>query len=176
MRFSKNERNKASKTIRASLKKNNTLPSFVTMKDIDKGKKHDLSQKQYAGLFEARNVFWKNHSRQPNYVTLASTSNNPLVSLRQKYPMSCCACSMAMATQLLYDYKTEDQCIKALGTDKYGKGTAPSQLISGAKKLGYTVKQIPRNRDAVKNALKHNMPVIMHILTKPAKCLGFLKD
>ena len=33
MRFSKSELNKASKTIRASLRKNNTLPTFITMKE-----------------------------------------------------------------------------------------------------------------------------------------------
>ena len=47
--------NKMAKTIRASLKKNNTLPSFVSAKDMD-GKKHDLSKKQYAGLFENENT------------------------------------------------------------------------------------------------------------------------
>lgn len=168
--------NKASKEIRASLRKNNTLPTFISMKDMDTGKKHDISKPQYAGLFEAQNVFWKNHSRQPNYTSLVSTANNPLISLRQHYKMSCCPTSLAMATQLLYDYKTENECINALGTQKYTTGTSPSMLINGAKKIGYTVKQIPRNRDAVKNALKLNMPVIMHIQTKPAKCLGFLKD
>ena len=176
VRFSKDEMNKASKTIRASLKKNNTLPSFVTMKEMDTGKKKDISKKQYAGLFEANNVFLRNNGRFPNYVTLVSTANNPLVALTQHYKMSCCPTSLAMASQMLYNTKTEEQCIKALGTKVNTTGTSPSMLIDGAKNVGMKVKRIPRNKDAVKNSLAKNMPVIMHIQTKPAKCLNFLKD
>lgn len=172
MKFSKDTMNKMAKTIRASLKKNNTLPSFVSAKDMD-GKKHDLSKKQYAGLFEAQYVFWKNNNRQPNYTSLVSTANNPLVLLTQHYKMSCCPTSLAMASMMLYNYKTEKQCIKALGTDVKVKGTAPSQLINGAKNVGMKVTVIPRNKDSVKNSLKLNRPVIAHIDTSKAKCLGF---
>lgn len=55
MKFSKDTMNKMAKTIRASLRKNNTLPSFVTAKDMT-GKKHDLNKKTYAGLSFYRNT------------------------------------------------------------------------------------------------------------------------
>ena len=164
--------NKASKTIRASLKKNNTLPSFVTMKDMD-NKKHDMSTKEYAGLFESENVFRIRESRQPNYVTFHSTANNPLVMDYQSYKMSCCPQSLSMASQLLYNYKSENECIKALGTDKYGSGTAPSQLTSNIHKIGMKASVIPRNKVSVSNSIKLHRPVIAHIDTSKASCLGY---
>ena len=167
--------NAAAKTIRASLKKNNTLPSFVTMKDMA-GKKHDMSKKQYSGLFEAENKFRIKNGRQPNYVTYVSTANNPLVLDYQSYKMSCCPTSLSMASQLLYNYKSENKCIKALGTKKTTTGTSPSQLVNNAPQLGFKVKQIPRNKDAVANSIKLHKPVIMHIQTKPAKCLDYTGD
>ena len=176
MRFSKNEMNKASKTIRASLKKNNTLPSFVKMTDMD-NKKHDMSTKQYSGLFEAQYVFWIKNNRQPNYTTFHSTASNCLVQDYQSWSMSCCPTSLSMASQLLYNYHTEDQCIKALGTSKTGTGTSPSQLINNAPKIGFKVTQLPRNKSAVQNSLRLSRPVIMHIQTKPTKnCLGYQGD
>ena len=174
-KFSKTVMNAAAKTIRSSLKKNNVLPNFVTMKDMD-GKKHELSRKQYAGLFESENVFRIKNNRQPNYVTMKSNANNPLVIDYQSYKMSCCPTSLSMVSQLLYNYHSEDECIKALGTQKNTTGTAPSQLLNNAHKVGFKVQQIPRNKTAVANSTKLNKPVIMHIQTKPAKCLDYSGD
>ena len=175
MKFSKETMNAIAKTVRASLKKNNTYPSHVTAKDMD-GKKHDLSTKQIHGLFEAQYIFWIKNGRQPNYVTYHSTANNPLALDYQSYKMSCCPTSLSMASQLLYNYKSENKCIKELGTQKTTTGTSPSQLINNAPKLGFKVSTLPRNKASVKNSLKLHRPVIMHIQTKPAKCLGYTGD
>ena len=164
--------NKMAKTIRASLRKNNTLPSFVTAKDMN-AKKHDLSKKQYAGLFENENVFRLAHGRQPNFVTYKNTANNPLVFKHQSYSHSCCCASLCMASMMLYNYKSENKCIKELGTKKTTTGTAPSQLVNNIGKLGMVAKVIPRNKNSVANSIKLNRPVIAHIDSSKAKCLNY---
>ena len=172
VRFSKQEMNKAKNTIQKSIKKNNKLPTFVTMTDMDKNKKYELSQKEYAGLFEAQNIFWLKKGRQPNYITKNATANNPLVLDYQDSKMSCACASTNMAIQMLYGYIDEKTICKAFGTDK-NKGTAPSQIINNAHKLGLKIQQIPRNRQAVQNCLKLQKPVIAHIDTIKANCLGY---
>lgn len=168
--------NKASKEIRASLRKNNTLPTFITMKDMDNGKKQDMGTKQYAGLFESENVFRIKKGRQPNYTTFHSTANNPLVQDYQNWKMSCCPTSLSMASQILYNYKSESECIKALGTDKTGSGTSPSQLTNNISKVGMKASIIPRNKASVTNSIKLNRPVIAHIDTIKASCLGYARN
>ena len=167
---------KASKTIQKSIKENKGLPSNVSMKD-DAGKTHKLSQKEYAGLFEARNVFILKHGRVPNYVTLNSIANNPLTIDYQDKITTCGPTSLSMASQMLYGYTSEQSFEKACKTG--ANGTSPANLIAGAKKLGYKVLQIGRNSGAVKNNLKLGKPVLAHIetggKTKPA-CLGYVNN
>lgn len=172
--FSKEEMKKASKTIRNSIKKGKGLPISVTMKS-QKGQNIKLSKKQYNGLFEAQNVFIRKNGRYPNYVTLNTTANNPLVIDYQDNPYSCCPTSFSMGIMMLYDYIPESKCAKVLGTVK-GSGTSPSDLLANAPKLGYKVSVIKRNYDAVKKCLDKGFPVISHIQTKNAKCLGFTND
>lgn len=176
MRFSKEEMNKASKEIRASLRKNNTLPTFITMKDMDTGKKHDISKPQYAGLFENENTFILSRGRRPNYVTYKNTANNPLVFKAQSYSHSCACASLCMCSMMLYNYKSENQCIEALGTKKTTTGTAPSMLMNNIHKLDMKASIIPRNRQAVKNSLIKNMPIIAHIDSSKATCLNYSKN
>jgi hypothetical protein len=80
-----------------------------------------------------------------------------------------------MATMCLYGYQTEKTCAKECGTI-IGSGTTPDKLIKGAKKLGYTVKPIGRNYNSVLKSLQKGKPVIAHIQTKPATCLGYNGD
>lgn len=176
MRFSKDEMNKASKTIRNSLRKNNIAPSFVTMKDMDTNKKHDLSKKQYAGLFENENTFRINHNRQPNFVTYKNTANNPLVFKHQSYSHSCCPTALSMCSMMLYNYKSEAKCIKELETKKTTTGTPPSNLLNFIGRLGMKATIIPRNKQSVSNSLKLIKPVLWHIDSCKASCLNYSKD
>lgn len=176
MRFSKDEMNKTAKTIRASLRKNNTLPSFVTMKEMDTGKKKDISKKQYAGLFENNNVFILSHGRSPNYVTYKNTANNPLVFRHQSWSHSCCCASLCMASMMLYNYKSESKCCKELETKKTTSGTPPSNLINYIGRLGMKASIIPRNKQSVQNSLLKNRPVIAHIDSSKASCLNYSKE
>ena len=172
--FSKKEMKKASNAIRKYMKEGKGLPRVVEMKDMN-GKVHKLNKSQYNGLFEAQNVFIRRHGRYPNYVTLNSTANNPLVMDYQDNGYTCGPTSFSMATQMLYDYISESKCAKVLNC-VYGSGTDPSSLVANAPKLGYTVTKIGRNFASVKQSLNKGWPVIAHIQTKPAKCLGFLND
>lgn len=77
-KFLKSEMSKASKTLRKSIKDGKGLPKSIKMTDSN-GKTHTVEKKYYNGLFEAQNVFIMKNGRYPNYVTLNSTANNPLV-------------------------------------------------------------------------------------------------
>lgn len=164
----------AAKTLRKNIKDGKGYLSYLTMKDMA-GKSHKLTKAQYMGLFEAQNVFIMKNGRYPNYVTLNSTANNPLVMDYQDNGYTCGPTSLSMAIQMLFSYKSEKTCAKECGT-VIGSGTAPDQLIKGAKKLGYKLTKISRNKTAVKSALSKGEPVIAHIQTKPATCLGYVGD
>ncbi len=176
-RFSKNEMNKASKKIVESIKAGKGLPRIVEMKEMDKSKTIRVDKSHYNGLFEAQNVFIRGHGRLPNYVTMNSTANNPLVMDYQDNGLTCGPTSLSMAIQMLYGWKTEKECAKACRTGS--SGTSPDNLIAGAKSLGYTVTKIKRNFAGVKQALNKGYPVIAHIetggKTKP-KCLGYVNN
>lgn len=174
MKFSKTEMAKAAKTLRKNIKDGKGYLSYLTMTDMN-GKKHKLTKAEYMGLFEAQNVFIMKNGRYPNYVTLNSTANNPLVMDYQDNGYTCGPTSLSMAIQMLFSYKSEKTCAKECGT-VIGSGTAPDQLINGAKKLGYKLTKISRNKTAVKSALSKGEPVIAHIQTKPATCLGYVGD
>lgn len=174
MKFSKTEMANAAKTLRKNIKNGKGYLSYLTMKDMN-GKSHKLTKAQYMGLFEAQNVFIMKNGRYPNYTTLNSIANNPLVMDYQDNGYTCGPTSLSMAIQLLFSYKSEKTCAKECGT-VIGSGTTPDKLINGAKKLGYKLTKISRNKTAVKSALTKANPVIAHIQTKPATCLGYVGD
>ena len=173
MKFSKTEMSNASKTLRKNIKAGKGYLSYLTMKDMT-GKTHKLTKAEYMGLFESQNVFIMKNGRYPNYVTLNSTANNPLVMDYQDKNTTCGPTSLSMAIQLLFGYVSEKKCATACHTGS--SGTDPSNLIAGAKSLGYKVTKISRNKTAVKNALSKAEPVIAHIQTRPASCLGYTGD
>lgn len=172
--FSKNEMAKATKTIQKNLKAGKGVPSAILMKARESGKQVKVDKKHLAGLFEGRNVFIMKNGRYPNYSTLNSTANNPLVMNYQDNGWNCCPTSLNMCIQMLYGWKSESECAKVLGTTR--EGTAPDDLVANAPKLGYKVKVIGRNHSSVKKSIDKGFPVLTHIQTKKAKCLGFIND
>lgn len=174
-RFSKAVMQSAAKTINNSLKKGNGYPTSITLKDMDKKKDHKLSKKQYMGLYEAQNVFLLKNGRYPNYTTLVSTASNPLVMDYQNNGYTCGPTSLSMASQLLFNYVSESKCASTLGT-VIGSGTDPSKLVANAPKLGFTVTKITRNLASVKKSINKGFPVIAHIDTIKAPCLGYTKN
>lgn len=172
--FSKNVMQATAKSINKNLKDGKGYPSTVSMKDTD-GKTHKLTKKQYMGLYEAQNIFIIKHGRYPNYTTLYSTANNPLALDYQDNAYNCCPTSLSMASQMLFNYQSESTCAKILGTVK-GSGTDPAKLIANAPKLGFKATVISRNYNSVKSCLDKEYPVIAHIQTKPATCLGYTGD
>lgn len=176
-RFNKNNMNKTKKTIINSLKKNKTLPKTVKMVEMDNNKTITINKAQYMGLYEAQNLFTKNNGRQPNYVTLNHTANNPVILMHQPNGYTCCPTSLQMCIQYLFEFKSINEISKALQTNT--NGTTPNNLINGAKKLGYKATIIPRTYQAVKEALDNGYPVIAHIQTsgstKP-ECLGYINN
>ena len=174
VKFSKKEMSATAKTLRKNIKNGKGYKSYVNMVDMNK-KTHKLSKAQYMGLYEAQNVFIMKNGRYPNYVTLNSTANNPLVMNYQDNGYTCGPTSLSMAIQMLFGYVSEKKCATACGT-VIGSGTSPDKLIAGAKSLGYKLTKISRNKTAVKSALSKAEPVIAHIQTKPASCLGYTGD
>ena len=173
MRFNKNEMQASAKALRKSIKNGKGYLSYLAMVDMD-NHPHKLTKAQYMGLFEAQNVFIMKNGRYPNYVTLNSTANNPLVMDYQDKNTTCGPTSLSMAIQMLFGYVSEKKCATACHTGS--TGTAPDNLIAGAKSLGYKLTKISRNKTAVKSALSKAEPVIAHIQTKPAHCLGYVGD
>lgn len=174
MKFSKDEMKKAGKMIRKSIKEGRGHPTELILENMD-GKLVNVSKAYYNGLFEAQNIFIRNHGRKPNYVTLNSKASNPLVLDYQDNAYNCCPTSFSMATQMLYDNISESKCARTLNT-KIGTGTDPSDLIKNAGKLGYKALPIKRNYKTVKSCLDKGFPVIAHIQTRPATCLGYYGD
>ena len=177
IRFSKAVMNATAKIINKSLKDGKGYPSSVTMKDMD-GKTHKLDKAHYMGLYEAQNVFLIKNGRYPNYTSLNSTSSNSLVIDYQNNGYTCCPTSLSMASQLLFNYKSEQTCAKTLGT-VIGSGTSPDKLIANAPKLGFKAIQMSRSYSNVKKSIDKGYPVIIHYetggATKP-KCTGFTNN
>lgn len=118
--------------------------------------------------------FFAKHGREPNYLTLNNTATYPMILNYQDDKYSCCPASLQMALMFLFDYKYESYLKKTLGTTT--NGTSPEKLVTGAKKLGYKVTRINRDFRLVKKALNEYKPVLIHLQTKPAKCLNYLND
>ena len=96
MRFSKNEMQASAKALRKNIKNGKGYPAYHSMVDMD-NHPHKLTKAQYMGLFEAQNVFIMKNGRYPNYVTLNSTANNPLVMDYQDNGYTCGPTSLSMA-------------------------------------------------------------------------------
>ena len=170
-RYNKPEYTDARKRIRKFIKENHRLPKYCKFKNTN-NRIDRLTRKEYCGLFQGYMQFYLKHGREPNYLTLNTTSSFPLVINYQDDKYSCGPTSLQMCMQFLFDYKYESYVKKTLGTNK--NGTTPAQLINGAKKLGYKVTPIPREFKAVKKALDQYKPVIMQIETKSAgSCLDY---
>ena len=173
IRINKTEYTDAKKRIRSFIKDHHRLPNYVTFK-TQTGKKVNLKHDEYCGLFQGYMQFYQKHGREPNYLTLNNKASTPMILNYQDDKYSCCPASLQMALMFLFDYKYESYIKKTLGTTT--NGTSPDKLISGAKKLGYKVTRIDREFKQVKKALDTYKPVLMHIQTKPAKCLDYIND
>ena len=171
IRVNKKEYTDARKRIRKFIKEHHRLPKHCNFKN-DTGKIDNLTRREYCGLFQGYMQFYLKHGREPNYLTLNSEATYPLVINYQDDKYSCGVASLQMCLQFLFDYKYESYIKKTLGTNK--NGTTPTQLIEGAKKLGYKVTPIPREFKEVKKALDNYCPVILQIETKSAgNCLSY---
>ena len=173
IRINKPEYTDARKRIRSFIKDHHRLPNYVTFK-TQTGKRVNLKHDEYCGLFQGYMQFYQKHGREPNYLTLNNKASLPLILNYQDDKYSCCPASLQMALMFLFDYKYESYIKKTLGTTT--NGTSPDKLITGAKKLGYKVTRIDREFKQVKKALDQYKPVMMHIQTKPTKCLSYIND
>ena len=96
---------------------------------------------------------------------------NPIRIKYQPNSYTCGPTSLSMCSQILGDEKSINAFSNACYTD--GSGTSPSNLISGARKLGFKVTPIGRSYSAVKNAIDNGKPVIAHVMTITMSCLGW---
>ena len=174
-RFSKNELTSKAKLIRASIKRGDGLPKQMNFKDMS-NITHYLKRVEWLGLYQQRNIFTLKNGREPNYVTLNTTCGTlPVAMNYQDNGYTCGPTSFSMATMCLFSYISESKAAKTLGT-VYGSGTSPSDIVNNAPKLGYIVKRIGRSYNSVLKSLQKGQPVIAHIQTKPATCLGYRGD
>ena len=179
VKFTKVEMQDGAKRVRNFIKSHDRLPAWLNMTGDD-GKVYELKPREYAGLYEAEYGYWKAHGREPNYTTLYATANNPLNFLHQPNIWTCCPTSLAMCSQMLYNYKSIYETKKAIKTVESGEvGTSPSKLMNYAPTLGMKATEIPRTLKAVKESIDKCRPIVAHIetggKTKPS-CLGFIKN
>ena len=99
------------------------------------------------------------------------TVYNPIKIQYQPNSYTCGPTSLAMCSQILGKSISISAFASACYTD--GSGTSPSNLIAGAKKLGFKLTPIGRSYAAVKKAIDAGKPVISHVMTKTMKCLGW---
>lgn len=99
------------------------------------------------------------------------TVYNPIVWKRQPNNYTCGPTSLSMCSQIL----GKETSISAFSNSCYttGNGTSPSNLMSGARKLGFKVTPIGRSYAAVKKAIDEGKPVVAHVMTKTMRCLGW---
>lgn len=96
---------------------------------------------------------------------------NPIRIQYQPNSYTCGPTSLAMCSQVLGKSTSISSFASACYTD--GSGTSPSNLIAGARKLGFKVTPIGRSYSAVKKAIDNGKPVIAHVMTITMKCLGW---
>ncbi|MCR5027398.1 MAG: C39 family peptidase [Methanobrevibacter sp.] len=99
------------------------------------------------------------------------TVYNPIRIKYQPNSYTCGPTSLSMCSQILGNEVSINSFANACYTD--GSGTSPSNLIAGARKLGFKVTPIGRSYAAVKKAIDAGKPVIAHVMTKTMKCLGW---
>ena len=148
-------------------------PDKIHVRNRENNNLDVLSKNQYMGLYENRNIFWRNNRRMPNWTTLHIGSNNPVVMDYQTNSVNCGPMSLSMISQQLFKNTLESQFVKVCKTDKNGTDPKNLHLIS---QLGFKITPIARNSSAVKKALDKGNGVMAHIQTKPATCLGYLID
>lgn len=96
---------------------------------------------------------------------------NPVSWLRQPNNYTCGPTSLAMCSQILGNPKSISAFANACSTTQ--NGTAPSNLIAGARQLGFKLTEIPRNVSGVSKAIESGKPVIAHVMTGTMSCLGW---
>lgn len=99
---------------------------------------------------------------------------NPIRIQYQPNAYTCGPTSLAMCSQILGKSTSISSFSNACYTDS--SGTAPNDLIAGARKLGFKLQSIPRNYDGVKNAIDAGKPIVAHIKTRGVSCLGWVND
>lgn len=99
------------------------------------------------------------------------TVYNPVSWLRQPNNYTCGPTSLAMCSQILGKSTSISAFANACYTTQ--NGTSPSNLIAGARKLGFKLTEIPRNVSGVSKAIESGKPVVAHVMTGTMSCLGW---
>jgi hypothetical protein len=163
--------------VRNFIKRENRLPNMLKLKGVNsKGQtiEENIVLGKYLNLYYRVYNFMIKHGRWPNHASLLGVSATcaPMDFQNDKY--SCGPASLSMASAMLFNYRTEKIFKDVCGTNT--SGTTPERLISGAAKLGFKLTRINRNITAVNASLSKGRPIIAHIQTRPARCLGFTND
>ena len=173
IKFSKKQIQTVNKKIRKSVKKGKGYPKKFKLTDTN-GKTHKLTRKQYYGVLQQYNLYKYNHGKRPATVTYNGKSKEPIIINYQDNKYQCACASFNMCLQKYGIWRNEGDIARTFGTST--SGTAPSQIITGAKKYGYKVEAIARNPKSVQKALDKGYAIIAHIDTIKAPSLGYLHN
>ncbi|AEG18621.1 cysteine peptidase family C39 domain-containing protein [Methanobacterium paludis] len=156
------------------IKANKRFPNYATLTDSN-NKQQKVLKANYLDFYKRAFQWAVNHGDIfPNYGTVIGTGTSPIPQNYQDSSTTCGPTSLSMGSCGLFKYKSEAQFKAACNTTS--SGTTPENLIAGAAKLGFKLTKISRNIAGVKAALNQCKPVIAHIQTKNATCLGYKGD
>jgi len=172
IQFKQKEIEKVIGKVRQSIKAGDGVPKVKIT--ATNGKTYKLTRKKYNGILKQYNLYQFNNGKKPSKVTYVGKSKIPFVLNYQDNKYQCCCASFNMAAQGLGEFIHESKIAKAFQTGIYG--TSPSDMITGAKKLGYKIEPIKRNFESVKQAISKGYGVIAHIDTIKAPCLGYANN
>jgi len=173
IQFKQSEVEKLISTMNKSVIQGNGLPKRIKIKATN-GKTYKPTKKKYFGILNQNNLYQFNWGSKPAKVTYIGKNRTPVVMNYQDNKYQCACASFNMAIQNFGHFINENTIAKYFNTGQYG--TSPSDMIAGAKKLGYDVFAIPRNPKGVQEAKNKGYGVISHFDTIKAPTLKYLDN
>lgn len=113
-------------------------------------------------------------SQTTNKINIIKTNKtyNKVVFYPQNNNVNCGPASLEICSQILGNHISQNTFADVCNTGS--NGTAPSDLVAGAKKEGFKLTQIPLTFKAVSEAIESKSPVIYHHWTGGLSCLNWV--
>jgi peptidoglycan hydrolase-like protein with peptidoglycan-binding domain len=138
----------------------------------------DLPVNLTAGNYVAHTIFRGDDdylpSERTNKIVIKKTNKtyNAVRFYQQNNGVNCGPTSLEICSQILGNHISQDKFAEWCNTGS--NGTSPADLISGARKGGFKLTEIPRTFKAVSDAIESKSPVIYHHWTGGLSCMNWV--